>query len=76
MKPWEIITRLESNNSRIFKEKIIDEQFKQKNWEFFEGINLALDGQITFGVKKVPEKLMKTVRGLFGMFSMKCVRLL
>ena len=73
MKPWEIITRLESNNSRIFKEKIIDEQFKQKNWEFFEGINLALDGQITFGVKKVPEKIDEDGPGLvWNVFNEMC----
>ena len=31
MKPWEIITRLESDNSRLFKESVIAEAVKENN---------------------------------------------
>ena len=57
MKPWEIITRLESDNSRLFKESVIAQAVKENNVEFFDGIGYALDSFTTFGVKKVPEKI-------------------
>lgn len=49
-----IIQKLESNNSRNFKESVILEQASLKNDNFFEGLKLALDKRITFGVKQVP----------------------
>jgi DNA ligase-1 len=52
MKPWIIIKKLESDNSRLFKEKIIGEHLD--NEEFILGCREALDPMITFGVKDVP----------------------
>lgn len=49
-----VISALETHNSRLDKEAIIEVQMKAKNQEFFEGCRLALDPMITFGVKKVP----------------------
>jgi len=48
----EIIADLESDNSRLAKEAIIQEH--ADNVELFEGFELALSPYITFGVKKVP----------------------
>ena len=56
LKPWEVISKLESDNSRLFKESVILENAKAGNAEFFEGCRLALDCMITFGIKKVPER--------------------
>ena len=64
MKPWEIITRLESDNSRLFKESVIKEAVKENNVEFFDGIGYALDSFTTFGVKKVPEKINENGNGV------------
>lgn len=55
MRPWEIIKLLESDNSRLFKEKIIKDQLIVDNKELFEGFKYCLDSLKTFGVKKVPE---------------------
>lgn len=54
MKPFEIIKALESDNSRLAKEEILAEQAANNNEEFFEGVRMALNPFITFGVKKVP----------------------
>ena len=51
-----IIKELESDNSRLFKEDIIKREIEKDNTEFFEGLRMALDPLITFGVKQVPEK--------------------
>lgn len=51
---WDVIQRLEADNSRLAKEAIIEAEAKSGNSEFFEGCRLALDCMITFGVKKVP----------------------
>lgn len=56
LKPWDVISKLESDNSRLFKESVILENAKAGNAEFFEGCRLALDCMITFGIKKVPER--------------------
>ena len=53
MKPWEIIIKLESDNSRLAKEKILRDEAGCANKEFFHGVRLALDPLITYGVKKV-----------------------
>ena len=50
---WEIINELESNNSRLFKEDVIEKNLNYK--EFQEGLAMCLDPLVTFGVKKVPE---------------------
>ena len=52
----EIIEKLELNPSRLDKEKIILEAMEQGLDDFFEGIRMALDPLVTFGVKMVPEK--------------------
>lgn len=50
----QIIAKLESDNSRLFKEAVIAEEMVKNNAEFFEGIKLCLSPFVTFGVKKVP----------------------
>lgn len=49
-----IIKELEADNSRLVKESILKRELKNNNVEFFNGVRLALDNFITFGVKKVP----------------------
>jgi DNA ligase 1 len=55
-RPWDIIAELESNNSRLFKESVIQREALAGNAEFFQGAVMALDCLTTFGVKKVPER--------------------
>ena len=55
MKPYEIIQRLEADNSRLAKEKIIAEAIDLADPIFFDGLKLALDKLVTFGVQKVPK---------------------
>ena len=55
MEPWKVIQKLESDNSRLFKESVIREQAEAKNTEFFRGCKAALDKLRTFGLKQVPE---------------------
>jgi DNA ligase 1 len=50
------IWALESHNSRLDKEAIIEAIAKEGNDEFFHGCQLALDSMITFGLKQIPEK--------------------
>ena len=50
----QIIVKLESDNSRLFKEAVIAEEMSNNNSVFFEGIKLCLSPFVTFGVKKVP----------------------
>jgi len=49
-----VIRSLECHPSRLNKEAIILAQAEFGNAELFEGMRLALDPMITFGVKKVP----------------------
>ena len=51
---FQIIQELEADNSRLVKEAILKREADANNKEFFEGVALALDNYITFGVKKVP----------------------
>ena len=53
IEPWKIITELESDNSRLFKEGVIEKYLNDK--AFQEGLVMCLDPLITFGVKQVPE---------------------
>ena len=53
--PQEIIARLEADNSRLAKEQVILEAMEEGLDEFFEGVRMALDPLVTFGVKQVPE---------------------
>ena len=52
----EIIKQLELHPSRLDKEKIIFEAMGKGLDDFFEGIRMALDPLVTFGIKTVPEK--------------------
>jgi len=54
--PQEIIARLEADNSRLAKEQVILEAMEEGLDEFFEGVRMALDPLVTFGVKAVPER--------------------
>ena len=49
-----VIRLLEEHASRINKEQILEAEAAADNAELFDGIRLALDNLITFGVKKVP----------------------
>ena len=49
-----IIKELESDNSRLFKEKIILREMEKNNVIFFEALNFACNKLITFGIKQVP----------------------
>jgi len=51
-----VISTLEDHNSRLDKEAIILAQAEAGNSEFFEGLNLAYNAMITFGLKQIPEK--------------------
>ena len=55
MKNHEIVKLLESSNSRKFKEEVLLSQMKLQNKIFFEGLSLACNKLLTFGVKKIPE---------------------
>jgi DNA ligase-1 len=50
-----VIHALETHPSRLNKEAIIEAEARSGNDIFFEGLRLALDPMITFGVKKVPK---------------------
>ncbi len=62
MEPWNIIQKLESDNSRLFKEQVVADNIH--NVDFAWGLQRALDSLITFGVKDVPEKKDPTGEGL------------
>ena len=49
------IRRLEEHNGRLEKEAILADAVKEGVPEFFEGLRMALDPLVTFGVKQVPE---------------------
>ena len=55
METYKVIQELESDNSRKFKESVIERESNAKNTELFEGISMALDKLRTFGLKQVPE---------------------
>ena len=52
MNPWNIIQKLESDNSRLFKESVVADHINEA--EFVTGLQYALDPLVTFGVKEVP----------------------
>ena len=52
MNPWNIIQKLESDNSRLFKESVVADNID--NNEFLMGAQYALDPLVTFGVQQVP----------------------
>jgi len=51
--PYDVIVELSSDNSRLFKEGVIAREMSAGNDELFEGITMAMDSMVTFGVKKV-----------------------
>ena len=51
--PWKIIKELESDNSRLFKEGVVENNLN--NIDFQEGLSMCLDPLVTFGVKQIPE---------------------
>lgn len=53
--PWSVIQKLESDNSRLFKEGVIAAEARAGNGELFAGLRIALDNFETFGIKQVPE---------------------
>ena len=53
--PQEVIGKLEADNSRLAKEAVLLEAMEEGLHEFFEGVRMALDPLVTFGVKQVPE---------------------
>ena len=54
--PQDIIAKLEADNSKLAKQAILQEALDEGLPEFWEGITLALDPLVTFGVKQVPER--------------------
>lgn len=53
--PDKIIRSLEEHNSRLEKEAILADAVAEGIPEFFDGLRMALDPLVTFGVKQVPE---------------------
>jgi len=53
--PQDIIAKLEADNSRLGKEAILKSAHQEGLPEFFEGLTMALDPLVTFGVKQVDE---------------------
>ena len=54
--PQDIIAQLEADNSKLAKQAIIKAAHDEGLPEFFEGLRMALDALVTFGVKQVPER--------------------
>ena len=61
---YSVISSLEDHPSRLNKEAIILAQAEAGNNEFFEGLNLAYNAMITFGLKQIPEKTDEDGPGL------------
>mgnify|MGYP001394179966 CR=1 FL=1 len=57
MNNTQVIQKLQSSNSRLFKEDVLLNEMKKDNDSFFEGLTLAYNRLLTFGVKKVPVAL-------------------
>ena len=64
MHPELIIKELESDTKKLFKESVLKRELEAKNNVFFQGVRLALDKLITFGIKKVDEKTDEDGPGL------------
>jgi len=60
------IWNLETHNSRLNKEAIIEVIAQDGCDEFFHGCRLALDPMITFGLKQMRRKKMKMALALIG----------
>jgi len=64
--PQEVIERLEADNSKLAKQAILKAAMEEGLDEFFEGVRMALDPLVTFGVKKVPQKTENEVLSAQG----------
>lgn len=53
---YRVISSLEDHPSRLNKEAIILAEAEAGNDELFEGLRLAYDAMVTFGLKQIPEK--------------------
>jgi DNA ligase-1 len=53
---YRVISSLEDHPSRLNKEAIILAEAEAGNNELFEGLRLAYDAMVTFGLKQIPEK--------------------
>jgi DNA ligase-1 len=58
-KGYEIIAEIEATSSKLEKEAIIRREAEAGNKEFFDGLRLALDPMITFGIKKIPTQTIE-----------------
>ena len=52
MNPWNIIQKLETDNSRLFKEGVVSDHIADA--DFRQGLQWALNPLVTFGVQQVP----------------------
>ena len=67
--PQDVIAKLEADNSRLAKEKILLDAMNEGLDEFLEGLKMCLDKLYTFGVKQVPTKDEVVVgQGCSGMY--------
>jgi DNA ligase-1 len=64
--PQDVIYKLEQHNGRLDKETIVFSAMGEGLDEFFEGVTMALDPLVTFGVKQVPEKAENEVLSAQG----------
>lgn len=62
--PWEVIAEIEIHSSRLAKEAIVLREAKAGNSELFNGVRIAMDPMITFGLKQIPEKTGEDGPGL------------
>ena len=63
--PQDVIAKLEADNSRLAKEKILLDAMNEGLDEFFEGLKMCLDKLYTFGVKQVPQKMKWLLARMF-----------
>ena len=62
LKPWRIILELESDNSRLFKEGVIEKYLNEL--EFQEGLEMCLDPLVTFGAVSYTHLTLPTKSGV------------
>jgi DNA ligase-1 len=51
---YHIVDEIGADNSRLHKEAVIEREASADNTTLFEGLRMAYDPMVTFGVKKVP----------------------
>ena len=61
---YQVISDLENHPSRLNKEAIVLAQAEAGNTEFFDGLNLAYNAMVTFGLKQIPEKTDENGNGI------------